>query len=47
MAEFWICLVKVLRGFQYASGSKWKGSEYGKVVNMQELHGAPEKSEQP
>ena len=37
MAGFWICLVKVSQGFEYASGSKCQVSKYGKAVNMQGL----------
>ena len=38
MTGFWICLGKVSQGFEYASGYKCQGLEYGKVVNMGELH---------
>ena len=38
MAGFWIYLVKVSKGFEYASSSKCQGLEYGKVVNMWGLH---------
>ena len=37
MAEFWIFLVKIWQDFEYASGSKCQGTEYGKLVNMREL----------
>ena len=37
MLGFWISLVKVSQGFEYASDSKCKGSEYGKVANIREL----------
>ena len=38
MKRFWICLVKVSQGFEYASSSKCQSSEYGKVSNMWGLH---------
>ena len=37
MLGFWISLVIVSQGFEYASDSKCKGSEYGKVANIREL----------
>ena len=40
MAGFWICLLKIWQGFEYVTGSKQgQGSKYGKVLNMQRLHG--------
>ena len=40
MVEFWICLVKISQGFEYASDSKHARAQimYGKLVNMQGLH---------
>ena len=38
MAAFWISLIKVSQGLQYASGSKYASPEYEKVVNMQGLY---------
>ena len=38
MAGFWICLVKISEGFEYAYDSKCQGSKYDKVVNMRGLY---------